>query len=70
LTSTTAPDFSTSIDGCRYHRHAHGQGYADFHFVIPETVDQLRVYKGPYTARFGDFATVTGVHSPKPFDYS
>jgi len=37
--------------------HAHGQGYADFHFVIPETVEALRVYKGPYTAPFGDFAT-------------
>ena len=37
--------------------HAHGQGYADFHFVIPETIDRLNVYKGPYESRFGDFAT-------------
>jgi hypothetical protein len=52
-------DFAVSIDGLPVNMvsHAHGQGYADFHFVIPETVDQLRVYKGPYTARFGDFAT-------------
>ncbi|NVO83736.1 TonB-dependent receptor [Hymenobacter terrestris] len=52
-------DFNVSIDGLPVNMvsHAHGQGYADFHFVIPETVDQLRVYKGPYTARFGDFAT-------------
>ncbi|GAA4015293.1 TonB-dependent receptor [Hymenobacter fastidiosus] len=52
-------DFAVSVDGLPVNMvsHAHGQGYADFHFVIPETVDQLRVYKGPYTARFGDFAT-------------
>ena len=52
-------DFAVSIDGIPVNMvsHAHGQGYADFHFVIPETVEQLKVYKGPYTARFGDFAT-------------
>lgn len=52
-------DFNVSIDGMPVNMvsHAHGQGYADFHFVIPEVVEQLRVYKGPYSARFGDFAT-------------
>jgi outer membrane receptor protein involved in Fe transport len=52
-------DFAVSLDGLPVNMvsHAHGQGYADFHFVIPETVEQLKVYKGPYTARFGDFAT-------------
>ena len=52
-------DFAVSIDGMPVNMvsHAHGQGYADFHFVISETVEQLKVYKGPYTARFGDFAT-------------
>jgi len=52
-------DFAVSIDGLPVNMvsHAHGQGYADFHFVIPETVEQLKVYKGPYSARFGDFAT-------------
>jgi len=52
-------DFSVNIDGMPVNMvsHAHGQGYADFHFVIPETVEQLKIYKGPYTARFGDFAT-------------
>ena len=52
-------DFAVSVDGLPVNMvsHAHGQGYADFHFVIPETVEQLRVYKGPYTARFGNFAT-------------
>ncbi|WP_400193498.1 TonB-dependent receptor [Hymenobacter sp. B81] len=52
-------DFAVSVDGMPVNMvsHAHGQGYADFHFAIPETIEQLRVYKGPYTARFGDFAT-------------
>ncbi|HEY6162753.1 MAG TPA: TonB-dependent receptor [Bacteroidia bacterium] len=52
-------DFSVNVDGMPVNMvsHAHGQGYADMHFVIPETVDGLNVYKGPYSARFGDFAT-------------
>jgi len=35
--------------------HAHGQGYADLNFVIPETIDRLDLYKGPYYPQFGDF---------------
>ena len=52
-------DFSVNIDGMPVNMvsHAHGQGYADFHFVIPETVDKLKVYKGTYNAAYGDFAT-------------
>ena len=52
-------DFAISVDGLPVNMvsQAHGQGYADFHFVIPETVEALKVYKGPYTARFGDLAT-------------
>ena len=52
-------DFNISVDGMPVNMvsHAHGQGYADFHFVIPETIDRLNVYKGPYTTRFGDFST-------------
>jgi len=37
--------------------HAHGQGYADMHFVIPETIDQINFGKGPYDANKGNFAT-------------
>jgi hypothetical protein len=37
--------------------HGHGQGYADLHFVIPETIARIDVHKGPYYAQFGDFAT-------------
>ncbi|HNR07937.1 MAG TPA: TonB-dependent receptor [Saprospiraceae bacterium] len=52
-------DFYIAVDGMPVNMvsHAHGQGYADFHFVIPETIDRLSVYKGPYTTRFGDFST-------------
>jgi len=37
--------------------HAHGQGYADVHFVIPETIKLLDVRKGPYYVEDGDFVT-------------
>ena len=37
--------------------HGHGQGYADTHWLIPETIDTLDVHKGPYSARYGDFYT-------------
>lgn len=52
-------DFSVNIDGIPVNMvsHAHGQGYADFHFVIPETVDKLKVFKGTYATNYGDFAT-------------
>jgi hypothetical protein len=37
--------------------HAHGQGYSDFNFVIPELAGELHYKKGPYYADEGDFAT-------------
>jgi hypothetical protein len=36
---------------------AHGQGYADMHFIIPETVDNVDFQKGPYNAAKGNFST-------------
>lgn len=36
---------------------AHGQGYADLNFIIPETIKEIQVYKGPYHVQFGDFNT-------------
>jgi outer membrane receptor protein involved in Fe transport len=41
--------------------HGHGQGYADLHFLIPEVVQGIDVYKGPYFARFGNLATAGAV---------
>lgn len=37
--------------------HAHGQGYTDLNFVIPELVSGLEFTKGPYHAADGDFAS-------------
>ncbi len=37
--------------------HAHGQGYADLHFLIPETVQGVDFGKGPYYAEKGNFTT-------------
>ncbi len=52
-------DLYITVDGMPVNMvsHAHGQGYADLHFTIPETMEKLVVHKGPYDARFGDFAT-------------
>lgn len=41
--------------------HGHGQGYADLHFLIPEIVESVEVFKGPYFARFGNLATAGAV---------
>jgi len=52
-------DVALYIDGLpvNLRSHAHGQGYADLHFLIPETVQRLDGFKGPYFVEFGDFAT-------------
>lgn len=42
--------------------HGHGQGFTDFHFLIPELVTSLDGYKGPYYANLGDFATAGAVN--------
>lgn len=42
--------------------HAHGQGYADVNFMIPELATNIRYTKGTYYAGEGDFASVGTVH--------
>ena len=42
--------------------HAHGQGYADLNWLIPETIGAMDVRKGPYFADEGDFASVGSIH--------
>jgi outer membrane receptor protein involved in Fe transport len=42
--------------------HAHGQGYADLNFIIPETIEGVDVYKGAYLPEFGDFTTAGAVN--------
>jgi outer membrane cobalamin receptor len=52
-------DINITVDGMPVNMvsHAHGQGYADLHFVIPETVESFQFGKGPYYADIGDFGT-------------
>jgi outer membrane receptor protein involved in Fe transport len=56
-------DVQMSVDGVPVNMvsHAHGQGYADLHFVIPETIERIDVHKGPYYAEFGNLATAGAV---------
>jgi outer membrane receptor protein involved in Fe transport len=42
--------------------HAHGQGYTDLNFMIPELADGITYTKGPYYADVGDFGAVGSVH--------
>src|SRR5450432_1566941 len=35
--------------------HAHGQGYADLNFLMPEAINALDIRKGPFFADVGDF---------------
>jgi len=42
--------------------HAHGQGYADLNFIIPETVEGVDVSKGAYLPEIGDFATAGAIN--------
>ncbi|MCS0629513.1 TonB-dependent receptor [Telluria mixta] len=52
-------DFATFVDGMpvNMRTHAHGQGYADLNFLIPELVQRIDYKKGTYFAGEGDFAS-------------
>ncbi|MEZ4918346.1 MAG: TonB-dependent receptor [Saprospiraceae bacterium] len=52
-------DIAISVDGMPVNMvsHAHGQGYADLHFLIPETIEAIDFGKGSYYAQRGDFNT-------------
>lgn len=52
-------DISIDVDGLPVNMvsHAHGQGYADMHFIIPETIDNIDFGKGAYYADKGNFNT-------------
>jgi outer membrane receptor protein involved in Fe transport len=45
--------------------HAHGQGYTDLNFLIPELIDTIRYKKGTYYAEEGDFSAAGAA----AFDY-
>ena len=52
-------DFATWIDGLPVNMptNAHGQGYTDLNFLIPELVEKIAYRKGPYFAEDGDFSS-------------
>jgi outer membrane receptor protein involved in Fe transport len=56
-------DLATYLDGMPINQptHAHGQGYTDLNFMIPELADQITYTKGPYYADVGDFGAVGSV---------
>jgi hypothetical protein len=53
-------DFRTEVDHVPVNMptHAHGQGYSDLNFLIPELVSRVAYKKGPYFADEGDFSSV------------
>mgnify|MGYP002399708718 CR=1 FL=1 len=57
-------DIQLTVDGMPVNMvsHAHGQGYADLHFVIPELVEAVNFEKGPYQADKGNFTTAGWVN--------
>jgi hypothetical protein len=52
-------DIQVSVDGLPVNMvsHAHGQGYADAHFIIPETINNIDYGTGPYYAQHGNLNT-------------
>jgi hypothetical protein len=52
-------DFATTLNGMPINMpsHAHGQGYTDLNFLIPELVNKIQYNKGPYYAEMGDFSS-------------
>ena len=52
-------DIRLSVDGMPVNMvsHAHGHGYSDLHFLIPETIEGIDQGKGPYYVDQGNFAT-------------
>jgi outer membrane receptor protein involved in Fe transport len=57
-------DLAISVDEMpvNMRTHAHGQGYADLNFLIPELIGSVKIRKGPYFADEGDFSSVGSVH--------
>jgi len=57
-------DFATFVDGVPVNMptNAHGQGYTDLNFLIPELVEKIDYRKGPYFAEDGDFSSAGSAH--------
>lgn len=57
-------DFASFVDGMPVNRstNAHGQGYSDQNFLMPQIASGLDYTKGPYYAAIGDFGAVGSAH--------
>ena len=57
-------DIANYIDDMPINRptNAHGQGYSDVNFFMPEAASGLDFTKGPYYASVGDFGAVASTH--------
>jgi len=57
-------DFATFVDGMPVNMptHAHGHGYSDLNWLIPELVSRIDYKKGPYYADEGDFSSAGAAH--------
>lgn len=57
-------DFSLWLDGMPLNMptHAHGQGYIDANWLIPELTERLEFKKGTYHAEQGDFSAAGSAH--------
>ncbi|HEX6051306.1 MAG TPA: TonB-dependent receptor plug domain-containing protein, partial [Gemmatimonadaceae bacterium] len=55
-------DFQTRVEGMPVNMpsHAHGQGYTDLNFLIPELVDYVDYRLGVYHTELGDFGSAGG----------
>ncbi|UUZ53032.1 Plug domain-containing protein [Massilia sp. H-1] len=53
-------DLRTTVDGMLVNQrsHAHGQGWTDLNFLIPELAERMDFRKGPYSAEHGDFGAM------------
>jgi len=56
-------DLATTVDGVPVNMptNAHGQGYSDLNFLIPELIDTIDYRKGPYYPDYGDFSVAGAV---------
>ncbi len=65
-------DFATRVDGIPVNMptHAHGQGYSDLNFLIPELVERIEYKKGTYYAEEGNFsaAGAADIHYRRKLD--
>ncbi|SVD52387.1 uncharacterized protein METZ01_LOCUS405241, partial [marine metagenome] len=54
-------DFSIHFEGMpvNFRSHAHGQGYLDMNFIIPELIQTIEYRKGTYYADVGDFSAAS-----------